>query len=231
MFRDLTGGQTRQLVDVEQVYATYRSARSDLDHRFAGSMSWKTVNGSEYLYRKAGGAWRSLGRRSKETEAAFEHFHQGRTRLKDRVRGLATRLNEMAPANRALALGRIPVTPARLIRAFEKAGLMKTTLVVIGTNAMFAYERLAGVQIGSDYLATADMDLLFDARASLKVVSADAMMSGLIGIIQKVDRSFELTRPGGFRAANRDGYLVDLVRPRAPLLASHSPGSSWEAGR
>lgn len=231
-YRDLSGSQTRQLVDVEQVFDTYRSARTELDQRYAGSMSWKTVGGTRYLYRKTAGVWKSLGPRSAETEKAFDQFHQGRDRLKDRVSHLAARLDEMAPVNRALALGRVPVTPARLIRALDKAGLMKGTLVVVGTNAMFAYERLAGVQIGSDHLATADIDLLFDARASLRVLSVDAVVAGLIGILRKVDRSFELTRPGGFRAANRDGYLVDLIQPRPRTLrtsrARHRIGSSQD---
>ncbi len=40
-------------------------------------------------------------------------------------------------------------------------------------------------------------------------------MSGLIGILQQVDESFAPTNPRGFRAANRNGYLVDLIRPEA----------------
>ena len=37
---------------------------------------------------------------------------------------------------------------------------------------------------------------------------------GLLGILKQVDRSFELPRARSFRAANRDGYLVDLIRPQ-----------------
>ena len=39
--------------------------------------------------------------------------------------------------------------------------------------------------------------------------------AGLIGLLKKVDESFAPARPRGFRAVNRDGYLVDLIRPEA----------------
>jgi hypothetical protein len=39
--------------------------------------------------------------------------------------------------------------------------------------------------------------------------------SGLIGLLQKVDESFAPTNPRSFRAVNRNGYLVDLIRPEA----------------
>ena len=38
---------------------------------------------------------------------------------------------------------------------------------------------------------------------------------GLIGLLRRVDGSFAPARPRAFRAANRDGYLVDLIRPEA----------------
>jgi hypothetical protein len=38
---------------------------------------------------------------------------------------------------------------------------------------------------------------------------------GLIGLLRKVDGSFASEKPRAFRAANRDGYLVDLIKPEA----------------
>lgn len=70
-FTDWTHEQVRQLVDVEQVYAAYQAARTELAQRFAGSMAWKTVRGHQYLYRKRKAAWSSLGPRNPETEAAM----------------------------------------------------------------------------------------------------------------------------------------------------------------
>lgn len=69
-FKDLNSDQARQTVDVEQVFAAYQAARETFEHRFAGAMSWKTVRGHSYLYRKRRERWESLGPRNPETEAA-----------------------------------------------------------------------------------------------------------------------------------------------------------------
>jgi len=82
-----------------------------------------------------------------------------------------------------------------------------------GTNALYAYERLGGIQIAGPQLATGDIDLLYDARKSLRLVAPEAAAGGLLAELQKVDRSFTAVGNPGFRAVNRDGYLVDLIMP------------------
>lgn len=122
-------------------------------------MSWKTsTNGKEYLYKKSGGIWKSLGPRSTETETTFGQFHAGRENSKERVGSLAQRLDELAPVNRAMSLGRVPQLTARIIRALDKLGLIGTAIDIVGTNALFVYERLAGVHVTSGLLSTQDVD-------------------------------------------------------------------------
>ena len=176
-------------------------------------MAWKTVRGREYLYRKQRGDWKSLGPRSPETEAIHRRFHAGRERGRERLEGLTQRLDRMAPVNRALQLGRMPMIAARVLRALSNARLIGNVVEVVGTNALFAYERLAGVQVAGGHLATEDVDLLFDARRSLRVLTTEVAASGILGVLRKVDGSFDIVGRSGFRAANRDGYLVDLIMP------------------
>jgi hypothetical protein len=64
-------------------------------------------------------------------------------------------------------------------------------------------------------MASGDIDLLYDARRHLSLALQDVHARGLIGLLRTVDTSFAPVRSGGFRAANRDGYLVDLIRPEA----------------
>ena len=87
-------------------------------------------------------------------------------------------------------------------------------MFVIGTNALFAYEALCGAFAASDLIASGDIDLLYDARRSLSVAVIDVRQAGLIGLLQRGDWSFAPFRPRDYRAANRDGYLVDLIRPQ-----------------
>jgi hypothetical protein len=124
----------------------------------------------------------------------------------------------MAPVNRALRLGRVPHVVSRIIRRIEEVGLLGNNLVVVGTYALFAYERLAGVHLESGYLATEDVDLLFDTRSRLKFASDHLKPNNVLRILQGVDHSFHLIR--GFSAKNKDGFLVDLIRPQSkdPIL-------------
>lgn len=212
-FKELNGDQVRQLIDAEQVFSSYAAARSRLDHSFNGSMSWKTVDGRDYLYRKRDGIWKSLGPRNADTEIIHTQFHVGRQRAKWRVQKTKLRLDETAPVHRALRLGRMPTIAARILRAMTKAGLVGSVIEVVGTNALFAYERMAGVHIAGAHLATGDIDLLFDARARLKLLAPDIAVEGLAGLLRKVDRSFTVKGRDSFRAENDDGYMVDLITP------------------
>lgn len=178
-------------------------------------MSWKTVAGREYLYRKTGQAWKSLGARAAETEAIFKQFHDGRKEARTRLASLSQRLDELAAVNRAMQIGRMPLLTARILRALDRAQLIGSALEVVGTNALFVYERLAGVRFESGLLATEDVDLLFDTRSNLKLATSDGRASSLLKILQATDRSFQAVGPSSFRAANKDGFLVDLIMPQA----------------
>ena len=222
-YRELDDERARHLINAEQAFDAYQSARSDLKRRYAGSMTWKTVEGREYLYRARQRAWKSLGPRSPETEAAHESFQAGRLRARNRSASLAERLDRMAALNRAYKLGRVPVIAARILRALADANLTEPVIVTVGTNALFAYERMAGVEVAAKNLETADIDLLYDARASLKLLAPAVAASGVAGLLRKVDRSFEVMGEGGFRASNSDGYIVDLITP-APKDPMRSSG-------
>lgn len=221
-YAELENDQARQLINTGQVFDAYRSAQTTLRDHFLGSMAWKTVDGRAYLYRARNGIWTSLGPRSPETEAIRERFIEGRTRARLRKRGLAQRLDKMAPVNRAHRLGRMPVIAARILRALAEARLARPVIATVGTNAVYAYERMAGVQIAESDLETDDLGLPFDARASLKLVAPEVAAGGVAGLLRKVDHSFEIMGKAGFRAANRDGYIVDLITPapKDPILPS-----------
>jgi hypothetical protein len=211
--RELRGEQRRQFIDTQQVFDTWRQAHSEAKHRFAGSMRWGERNGRDYLLRKIGQAETSLGPRSAETERTYEAFVNGRAENQDRLAGLTNRLDELAPVNRALGLGRVPAITARILREFDEAGLLGEHLTIVGTNALYGYEAQAGVQTESDLVASLDIDLLYDARRRLSLALTGVRTIGVIGLLRAVDASFAPTHPRSFRAANRDGYLVDLIRP------------------
>jgi len=213
LLNDLTGTQRRQLIDTQQVFATWRAAKAEHDRRFTGGMRWARRGNADYLLRKNGKRETSLGVRSTELEHAYDAFMKGRAENQDRLSHLEKRLDEFAPINVAMGLGRVPAIAADILRSCDDAGLLGQQLFVIGTNALFAYEALAGTFAASELIASGDIDLLYDARQALSFAVVDVRQAGLIGLLQKTDRSFAPVRPRGYRAANRDGYMVDLIRP------------------
>lgn len=222
VMHELTAEQRRQLIDASQVFETWRTADREFRHSYRGTMHWRTVKGKQYLGRKIGNSWRSLGARSPATEKVKDDYTDARNRLRRRVTNTMARLKTMAPVNKATRIARVPHLAARILREVDEAGLLGRQLTVIGTHALFAYEVAAGVFFDGDLTATTDVDFLVDARRRMTFVVADGLKSaGLLGILQKVDRSFK--REDEFRAANDEGYVVDFISPHHAQQAAKTP--------
>ena len=111
----------------------------------------------------------------------------------------------------------MPRIVAGILRILDQHRLLGKNITVIGTNAIYAYEAAAGVFVDSPILATRDMDILWELRSRLRLATGDddegSATTGIIDILRKADRSFERVKNQEFRAVNRDGYIVDLVKP------------------
>jgi hypothetical protein len=122
--------------------------------------------------------------------------------------------------NTALRVGRTPNIVVGLLEEIRRAGL-QDHFIVIGTNALYAYETQAGVRFGGNVTATTDMDLLWDSRKRVTLVSdGDEHFNkyGLIGVLKRFDPSFELQKGQEYSAANSQGYLIDLIKRRPVSL-------------
>lgn len=220
MIQELNGDQRREAVNSRQRFDAWVAARSRADG-YRGSMVWAKSKGIEYLrrsyYDKRGRRRQtSLGVRSTDTEALKVEFDRGRSEAKARLASIDEVLSRQAAINRAIGLGRVPLIAARILRALDDARLLGGGIRVVGTNAIFAYEAAAGVFLDPDMTATKDIDLLFDSRASLDFITGESIEPSLLALLRQVDRSFERS-PQTFRAVNRDGYLVDLIKPLRDL--------------
>ncbi len=236
----LSNQQRLHLVNTRQIYASYLSALRHLEgYRYA--LRWKSVRGVEYLFRPSSrvGDGRSLGRRSPELETVLALFEQGRHDAQAREVTLRAKLEEQARLNKALRLGRVPRVVSRILRQLDAQDLMGDFLV-LGTQALYAFEAEAGVHFLLELLASGDIDLLYDTRKHLTLVSDRLDREGLLGLLKKADRSFEPLLKRGFRAANAEGFMVDLIIAPRPmhdgdpvtfaegdLVAAEVPGLQW----
>jgi len=216
-FQELNNDQRREAVNSQQRFQALREAKAAVDAQ-RGSLTWMRSKGREYLvrsyYNKAGlRKQRSLGVRSPDLEKMKVDFDARRVVAEDRWKNLRETMDRQVAVNRALGLGRVPLIGARIMRALDGFGMLGSGIRILGTNAIYGYEASSGVRIDPGLAATEDIDLLLDARGGLTFVAdEDVRESSLLKILQRVDTSFERASQT-FRAVNRDGYLVDLIRP------------------
>lgn len=236
----LSNQQRLHLVNTEQLFDNYRAALSQATSYTYG-MRWKTVRATEYLFRDKDrhGNGKSLGRRSQETETLLATFSAARSVAQERLRLITEKIVEQARLNKALRLNRVPRVVARVLRELDQAGL-HGSFTVIGTQALYAYEAAAGAHFLLELLASGDVDLLYDARHKMTVVSEKLDGHGLLGLLKKADKTFECVRENGYRAANAGQFMVDLViAPRgmhvtdsitfsaSDLVVAEVPGLQW----
>lgn len=239
MHTPLEENQVRQYIDAEQARKAWLSAeRRALNYR--GSMYWKTVKGRDYLYREySTGSAKSLGAKTTDTEKIIAEFKRGKQTAEQNLKQLNAAMVTHTRLNTALRVGRTPNVVVGLLEEIRKAGL-QDHFMVIGTNALYAYETLAGVRFSGDVTATSDVDLLWDSRKRVTLITdGDEHFNryGLIGVLKKFDSSFELQEGEEYRAANSQGYMIDLIRRRPLSLADgkeHSqlianPDDFWAA--
>lgn len=215
--QELNNDQRRETVNTQQRYSAYREAKARLG-AYRGSMIWNRIKGRQYLvrssYDKAGlRRQSSLGPRSARTENTKLEYERGRSEAKRRLKDIKAVLQRQTAINRAVGLARVPLVGAKIIRALDDTGMLGAGIRVLGTNAIYAYEAAAGVRIDPGLTTTEDIDLLFDSRGGLTFVATDDISEkSLLKVLQKVDHSFRKAAQT-FRAVNREGYLVDLIKP------------------
>lgn len=240
--KTLTDQQRLFLVDTIQLYEAWHSATLQVrSHRYG--MKWLKSGNGEYLVRlsDASGNGKSLGPRSPETEETYEKFTAGKARAEARLKATSARLTDQAQLNKALRLGRIPVIAAKILRELDLSAA-RDDFRIVGTHALYAYETMAGVHFMQELLASGDIDLLYDPRKSLRVVSSRLDGDGLLGLLRRVDKSFGAMTENSYRAINDHGFMVDLIIPQraihcnepirfAPtdLAAAEVPNLQWLA--
>ena len=229
---EMSGNQRRIFIDTVQLYGGYIDAFRE-NRSYRGGMHWKKSKGREYLFRSRDryGYGKSLGVRNPETEKTLAEFRSGKEKAKERLSAFKERLKEQARFCKAAFIQRVPRIVTGVLRVLDQNRLLGRNVSVVGTNALYAYEAAAGVFLDSPVLATRDMDILWDIRPRLKLVVFDEQPgSGMLGLLRKADRSFDLVERQDFRAVNKDGYLNEKSATSRTIIQPGSGLSSWSPG-
>ncbi len=133
--------QLRVITNLRQFYEVWIEAdraRIDLDYQ----LTWKPRGGRDYLYTVVDrdGNGTSLGVRSPATEAQFAAFQADKATAVERERASSAAIADACRIYRALRLGTIASAAAAVLREADRRKLLGSSLMVVGTNAMAAYE-------------------------------------------------------------------------------------------
>lgn len=207
---------SRQYIDAVSVFEALEEASADAA-QVRGGMYWHAGPASapeaKYLVRTTpAGAETSLGSRTPENEAIYERFTQRKRESAERVAGLKAALEQHQRLNRALRVGRVDPLVVSLLNRLANTQL-SPHFRVVGTHALYAFEATAGVRLDSGTLATRDIDLLWDTRKRIIFSTQLARVdSSMLGVLQKVDRTFRIRKSQKYTAVNKDGFEVDIIR-------------------
>jgi hypothetical protein len=136
----------------------------------------------------------------------------------EKYQSLKVKLDSQRKLNRAVRLGRMPSIIGEILLRLDQAQAL-SELRVVGTHAIFAYESMAAVELKMELLASGDIDLLFDVRKQVSLLAKKLDGEGLLGLLKKVDKTFEISTAEGFRAINKDGFMVDFIGQDKGMLA------------
>jgi hypothetical protein len=196
--------------------------------------------GRDYLYkiidRKGNGT--SLGARSAANEAEYARFTAAREQVRAGERAAKSKLTVAGSLYRALRLPVIANPAAAILREADLRGMLDGVLLVVGTNALAAYELEAGARFAAGLDATEDFDLSWsggDAATSTLSLQA-AQGHGVFDLLKAVDETYTVNTERSFQARNRNAYAIELLTsperadrlaPGEKLLPLSLPSQAW----
>ncbi len=181
----------------------------------APSLHWKTVRGKDYLYEKnSAGNARSLGPRSRETAhkyGAYEKYRDLRSEAKTRLSRVEERIYELGRMYRALGLPLLDATAGAILREADVRRLLGKAIIVVGTNAMAAYEAEAQVNFPPGLDTTNGFDLAWSADLQTSLLLIKVSPTPILDLLKAVDETFTTNTERTFEARNSDAYQVDVL--------------------
>jgi hypothetical protein len=210
MYQIFGDEQRRLLLNLSQFYSAYIDAERSWNRVSAYPLHWKTVSGRDYLYQiiDSRGNAKSKGPRSNETEALHQAWHDSKSRS-DNAKSLLVEIGRMY---RALRLGTISGEAAAILREADRRELLGHSLIVVGTNAMPAYEVEAQCRIGTGLDETQDFDMAWIGNLTFASTTPATQGSDPFwSMLKAVDSTYTVNTERNFQARNVKAYEVELL--------------------
>ncbi|HEY4372899.1 MAG TPA: GSU2403 family nucleotidyltransferase fold protein [Burkholderiales bacterium] len=218
-FHPFESEEARALANLRTYYEQWVAAARVLETRLKGSLRWKTVAGKQYLYHRVSSnplIDNSLGARNAQSEAHMLRFtrEKAETRMRhDRARAESARFARILAA---LGASMVDRQAAAVLRHLDLKEMLGGLLLVVGTNAMAAYETLAGGRIFRGYDATQDFDLTWRGAGPLQLaagVREGGPPATLLTTLREVDKLYTVNTERPFQATTGKYEVEFLAAP------------------
>jgi len=164
--KHMNSAETQVLQDLGEAWSSYGPALRD---KFAldGGMTWRKGAGGEFLYHYRVDAetgkkkWTALGKRSTETEKAYNDFISRRDDARQTVLTSRDDIKLVSRLVKAHGLTRLPGKHAEVLRSFWLRSL-DSRMTLFGGQALLAYELPTGVLVPAPLVR--DDSLMFILR-------------------------------------------------------------------
>lgn len=208
----LSNEQLRLIENISVAYDEWISAEQTL-FQLGGRLAWKSVDGNDHLYRvtdRVGNA-EYIGPRNASTEGLAATEMPAREDAKNRSKSIKARFTELAAQYRVLRLPRIADAAARVLVECDRRGLLGSAVLVVGTNAMAAYELEAMDRFATGLDATEDCDLTWRGHEG----RALATTMPLYEAMKSVDSTYTVNAEKPFQMRNQMAYEVEFLLPQS----------------
>jgi hypothetical protein len=210
MYPQFSDEQRRILLNLSQYYGAYIDAERSRKRASSFPLHWKTVSGKDYLYEiiDSRGNAKSKGPRSEETEVLHRAWHEA----DERSANAKALLIETGRLYRAMRLAMISGDAAAILREADRRELLGRSLIVVGTNAMPAYEVEAQSRIGTGLDETQDFDMAWIENLELASTRpASPVSDPFWAMLKAVDSTYTVNTERNFQARNAKAYEVELL--------------------
>ena len=225
LFFQRNDAQIKQFHNSKMLYETYLQTLKTFKLSYRYKMIWqKHKDGYELLAKvKLGSGKREyLGRRDKSTEKLKEDFKASKIKMKEKLATLKEKLAKNAKLNKIEGIARAPKELVDIFLKVNELGL-DDKLIVIGTNALYAYEAKCGLAIEQEHLATRDIDLLNRKEKGISFIFKELMLStNAIDFLHTIDKSFQKSAEASYRFINDNGVWVELINPVSESVKQES---------
>ncbi len=200
------------IAEAQNAFREHKTAVNEI-RALGFDFRWERHADGEHLHKVSsdGRVLGDLGLRDPKLEGIASAHPARKTAALESRGHWAKELDRMQRLNVAYQVGRLLVTPVKVLDMLWRRGIMDY-YKVIGTYAMYAYEAAAGVVFDEPTMATNDVDLFYTAGTQMKFAEIVSSQQSMVEILKEVDPTFKRNEEQKESAMNGHGFSIDFLR-------------------